>query len=231
MNTSNMNKEYVLQTKNLEKSYILGEEEIKVLKGINFNLAKGEFVSIMGPSGSGKSTLLNIIGCLDKPTSGNYILGGKNVETLTEDELAAIRNHRIGFVFQNFNLLPKMDIWSNVEMPLIYGNVSKKERHDLVEASLKRLGLLERRKHRPNEISGGQKQRVAIARALVKNPSIILADEPTGNLDSVTTRDILKLFKELNNEGNTILIITHEKEVAEQTQRILHLKDGELSEI
>ncbi len=221
---------YVLETLDLRKSYTLGREEIPVLRDINLRVELREFVAIMGPSGSGKSTLLNILGCLDKPSTGRYLLDGAPVDQMTEEQLAGIRNHKIGFVFQNFNLLPKLDLWSNVELPLIYGNVAKQERKDLVERALRRLGLWERRRHRPNEISGGQKQRVAIARALVKRPAIILADEPTGNLDSHTTAEILDLLRELNAEGNTILIITHEHDVALQTRRVLHLIDGALME-
>ncbi|OGJ84188.1 MAG: macrolide ABC transporter ATP-binding protein [Candidatus Raymondbacteria bacterium RifOxyA12_full_50_37] len=218
----------VLETKDLCKSYYLGNDAIQVLFDVNLCVRKGDFSAIMGPSGSGKSTLLNILGCLDTPTSGEYLLNGLPVKTLSQSRLADIRNREIGFVFQNFNLLPKLDVFSNVELPLIYGNVSKKERHALVEESLKSLGLWERRHHRPNEISGGQKQRAAIARALVKKPCIILADEPTGNLDSVTTHEILELFKELNARGNTILVITHESEVAGTTNKVFHIRDGRL---
>lgn len=219
----------VLETRNLCKSYHLGKEPVPVLFDVNMKVERGEFVAIMGPSGSGKSTLLNIIGCLDTPSSGEYLLGGTNVSLFSQEELAEVRNRRIGFVFQNFNLLPKLTITRNVELPLIYGNVPKGERKDLVEQSLTRLGLWERRQHRPNEISGGQKQRVALARALVKKPSMILADEPTGNLDSSTTAEIMALLKELNREGNTILVITHEQDVADQAQRVLHLLDGRLN--
>lgn len=225
-----MENNIVIETSNLYKSYRLGSEYISVLKNINIRIYEGDFLSVMGPSGSGKSTLLNILGCLDTPTEGEYLLAGKSVNRLSQGELAEIRNRQIGFIFQNFNLLPKLDIWSNVELPLIYGNIAKKQRRTLVEEVLKRLGLWERRHHRPSEISGGQKQRTAIARALVKQPSVILADEPTGNLDSTTTSEIITLLKELNAEGNTIFVITHEEEVARQTARIFHLNDGELRE-
>ncbi len=216
----------VIETQELCKSYSLGGERIPVLRNLNIAIAPKEFVSIMGPSGSGKSTLLNILGCLDKPSCGRYFLDGHPVDRLSEEQLAGIRNHKIGFIFQNFNLLPKLDLWSNIELPLIYGNVPRGERRELVESSLQRLGIWERRHHRPSEISGGQKQRAAIARALVKRPAIILADEPTGNLDSHTTAEILHLLQDLNNEGNTILVITHEHDVAARTQRVLHLVDG-----
>jgi len=222
--------ENVLETKKLYKSYRLGQEDIPVLYDINMKVEKGEILSIMGPSGSGKSTLLNILGCLDVPSEGTYHLKGRDVSLLSQEELAEIRNQEVGFVFQNFNLLPKLNIWSNVELPLIYGNVQKQKRQELVEIVLKRLGLLERRNHRPNEISGGQKQRVAIARALVKRPSVIFADEPTGNLDSTNTAEILELLRELNAEGNTILVITHERDVAQETNRIINLLDGRISE-
>lgn len=217
---------FVIQTQDLCKSYSLGGEEIPVLRNLNIAVASKEFVSIMGPSGSGKSTLLNILGCLDKPSCGQYFLDGVPVGQLTQEQLAGIRNHKIGFIFQNFNLLPKLDLLSNIELPLIYGNVPRHERKELVESSMRRLGIWERRHHKPSEISGGQKQRAAIARALVKRPAIILADEPTGNLDSHTTAEILNLLQDLNNEGNTILMITHEKDVAARTRRVLHLVDG-----
>jgi putative ABC transport system ATP-binding protein len=218
----------VIETRDIKKSYKLGNTEVPVLHGLSFSVGKGEFVSIMGPSGSGKSTLLNILGCLDVPTSGEYLLNGMDVARFSETELAEVRNRTIGFVFQNFNLLPKLDISANVELPLIYGNVPRKKRRELVEKILVRLGLWERRHHKPNEISGGQKQRTAIARALVKEPSVILADEPTGNLDSATTAEILDLFRQLHAEGNTLAIITHEIEVAAVSERQYHIRDGYL---
>lgn len=218
----------VIETRNLVKSYKLGAESVPVLQNVNIKIAEGEYSAIMGQSGSGKSTLLNILGCLDTPQKGEYLFNGRPVSTFSASQLADIRNREIGFVFQNFNLLPKLTIFANVELPLIYGNLGKRERKLKVENVLKRFGLWERRAHRPNEISGGQKQRVAIARALVKNPAIILADEPTGNLDSHTTEEILKVFDELHRDGNTILVITHEQEVGLRAQRLLRLKDGSI---
>jgi len=218
----------VLETRDLRKSYLLGKEEVPVLHGISLKIPKGDFAAIMGPSGSGKSTLLNILGCLDTPTSGEYLLNNLPVASFSPSELADVRNKTIGFVFQNFSLLPKLDIFSNVELPLIYGHIPKKERHERVDAILSELGLYERRRHKPNEISGGQKQRTALARALVKQPAIILADEPTGNLDSATTQEILSLFADLNSKGNTILVITHEHEVASKALTQYHLRDGRL---
>lgn len=218
----------VIETRNLVKSYKLGAESVPVLQNVNIKIAEGEYSAIMGQSGSGKSTLLNILGCLDTPQKGEYLFNGRSVSTFSASQLADIRNREIGFVFQNFNLLPKLTIFANVELPLIYGNLGKRERKLKVENVLKRFGLWERRAHRPNEISGGQKQRVAIARALVKNPAIILADEPTGNLDSHTTEEILKVFDELHRDGNTILVITHEQEVGLRAQRLLRLKDGSI---
>lgn len=224
------NTDVILQTTNLCKSYYLGKETLQVLFDVNLTVHMGDFVAIMGPSGSGKSTLLNILGCLDTPTSGDYFLNTKSIKGLSQSRLADIRNHDIGFVFQNFNLLPKLNLTANVELPLIYGNVPGEKRKQLVESTLKQLGLWERRNHRPNEISGGQKQRTALARALVKKPSIILADEPTGNLDSTTTQEILNLLHQLHEQGNTILVITHELEVARRAGKIYHLRDGVLSE-
>lgn len=220
--------ESVIETRNLVKSYKLGTDKVPVLHNVNIKIAKGDYCAIMGQSGSGKSTLLNILGCLDIPDKGEYLFNERSVATFSSSQLADIRNREIGFVFQNFNLLPKLTIFANVELPLIYGNVGKKERKIKVETVLKRFGLWERHAHKPNEISGGQKQRVAIARALVKNPAVILADEPTGNLDSHTTEEILKVFDELHNDGNTILVITHEQEVGLRAQRLLRLKDGRI---
>jgi putative ABC transport system ATP-binding protein len=218
----------VIQTVDLVKQYFLGKESISVLRSINLSVEKGEYVAIMGQSGAGKSTLLNILGCLDKPSSGEYLINSIKISSMNETQLAQIRNSEIGFVFQNFNLLPKLDVGGNIELPLIYANISSKERKLRVEAVMKRLGIWERRRHKPNEISGGQKQRVAIARALVKKPSIILADEPTGNLDSQTTQEILSVFRELNNEGNTIVLITHEHDVASNAGRTIKLSDGRI---
>jgi putative ABC transport system ATP-binding protein len=216
----------VIQTVNLYKSYYLGKETIPVLHDINITVQRGDYFAIMGPSGSGKSTLLNILGCLDTPTAGEYRINGQPVNNYSQNQLASLRNREIGFIFQNFNLLPKLDIVGNVELPLIYANIGKKERLARIEVILRRLGLWERRRHKPNEISGGQKQRVAIARALVKNPSLILADEPTGNLDSTTSFDIMNLIRDLHAEGNTILLITHESDIAAYAPHTIKLKDG-----
>lgn len=220
----------VIETRNLCKSYFLKTEEVPVLRQVNFTVHEGDFISIMGHSGAGKSTLLNILACLDKPSSGAYHFRGRDIAQCSDSELADIRNHEIGFVFQNFNLLPKLTIFGNVELPLIYANVPARKRKDLVAKQLKRFGLWERRKHKPNEISGGQKQRVAIARALVKNPAVIFADEPTGNLDSHTTEEILAILDEISAEGNTIIMITHEKDVAERAKRAIRIADGAIFE-
>ena len=216
----------VIRTLNIDKSYFLGKERISVLKSIGLVVERGEYVAIMGQSGAGKSTLLNILACLDTPTSGDYFFNGENIAALSENRLADIRNRDIGFVFQNFNLLPKLTIAANVELPLIYNNTPRALRQTRVREMLERFGLWERRRHKPNEISGGQKQRVALARALVKNPSVIFADEPTGNLDSHTTGEILAVFDTLSHEGNTIIMITHEHDVARHASRVIHLVDG-----
>lgn len=216
----------MITIKDLRKVYGQGEIRVEALKGVDFHVDRGEFVSIMGPSGSGKSTLMNILGCLDKATEGSYELDGHAIETIPSNELAHIRNKKIGFVFQSFNLLPKLTALKNVELPLIYMGVSKEERTEKAVTALKRVGLEDRMDHHPNELSGGQKQRVAIARALATDPSIILADEPTGNLDSHSTDEILKLFETLNKEGKTIIIVTHEDEVAHRSKRILLFRDG-----
>lgn len=218
----------VIQIDKLCKNYLLGKETISVLRDISFTVNEGEYVAIMGQSGAGKSTLLNILGCLDTPSSGRFLLNKWVISDLKQAQLADIRNKFIGFVFQNFNLLPKLDIESNVELALIYGNVSKRERKKRVQEVLEKLGLWERRKHKPNEISGGQKQRVAIARAIIKKPTLILADEPTGNLDSTTTSEILDMFRTLNQQGNTILLITHDITVAQSAQRTIKLVDGRI---
>ncbi len=218
----------MLKVKNLRKVYGEGETCVEALRGIDFEIREGEFVSIMGPSGSGKSTLMNILGCLDKSTDGIYELDGHQIQDIPTNELAQIRNKKIGFVFQSFNLLPKLTALKNVELPMIYMGLSKEERIQRASEALDRVGLGDRMNHRPNEMSGGQRQRVAVARALATNPAIILADEPTGNLDSHSTDDILKLFETLNEEGKTIIIVTHEDEVAERTKRMLLFKDGQL---
>jgi len=216
----------VIQIKQLKKTYFLGSVKVKALRGVSFEINSGEFISIMGPSGSGKSTLMHIIGCLDYPSNGKYFLSGQDVSKLNDNQLALFRNQKIGFVFQQFNLLPKATILRNVELPLTYSKTHSKNKKQLAIQALEEVGLGNRLKHRPNEISGGQKQRVAIARALVNHPSIILADEPTGNLDSKTGRDIMKMIKELHNNGNTIVLVTHEPEIAQYSQRVIHLKDG-----
>lgn len=205
---------------------MLGELSLEVLKGINLDVNKGDFVAIMGPSGSGKSTLLNIIGCLDSPTTGAYLFEGMDISGKTDDELAEIRNKKIGFVFQTFNLLPRFSAFMNVELPLLYANLTADERKDRVSKMLKKVGMEHRLRHAPNELSGGEQQRVAIARALVMNPSVILADEPTGNLDSRSGSEIVAIFKELNNEGVTIIMVTHEMDVAREANKILTIKDG-----
>ncbi|MGM0588616.1 MAG: ABC transporter ATP-binding protein [Bacteroidota bacterium] len=218
----------IIEIENLERSYQMGTTVVRALRGIDFRVQKNEFVAIMGPSGSGKSTLMNMIGCLDTPTSGSYILNNRNVSELNDAELAEVRNREIGFVFQTFNLLPRTDCLANVELPLIYSGIGARERKEMARKTLERVGLGDRVDHKPNELSGGQRQRVAIARALVNNPSIILADEPTGNLDTKTGQEIMELFEELHRQGNTILLVTHEPEIAEHARRIIFLRDGKI---
>ena len=215
----------------MSKIYEMGENKVYALDHINLNIKKHEFVSIIGPSGSGKSTLMNMLGCLDVPTEGTYILDGKLISKLSDNELADIRNKKIGFVFQGFNLLTKLTAIENVELPLIYQNVSTKERRERAKKALESVGLLERINHTPNELSGGQQQRVAIARALITNPPLILADEPTGNLDSKSGKEVMEIFKNLNEQGNTIVLITHDNDVAKQAKRIIRIQDGKLSEV
>ena len=216
----------MIEISNLSKTYLLGEIPVHAIADISFRINTGEFVAIMGPSGSGKSTLLNLLGCLDLPSSGEYLLEHFNIRSLKPNQLAEVRNKRIGFVFQNFNLLPRASALENVELPLIYGR-TKNSREIALEA-LKKVGLSERSKHRPNELSGGEQQRVAIARAIVNKPAIVLADEPTGNLDTKTGKDILDIFSSLNNEGTTIIIVTHEKDIAALAKRTIEMKDGNI---
>ena len=216
----------MLEIKKITKVYKMGEVLVNALRGVSFHINKGQFVAIMGPSGSGKSTLMHIIGCLDHPTEGIFIMDGEDISKVNDNKLAEIRNKKIGFVFQQFNLLARTTILYNVEVPLIYAGVNSKKRKKLAEQALENVGLSNRLKHRPNEISGGEKQRAAIARALVNNPLIILADEPTGNLDSKNGEEIMKIFNKLHQEGHTIIMVTHELEVAKYAQRIIHLHDG-----
>jgi putative ABC transport system ATP-binding protein len=218
----------LIETNDLWKTYTMGDEEIHALRGVSIQIEKGEYVAIMGPSGSGKSTLMNLIGCLDTPTKGTYLLNGKQVSTMNDNELARIRNEEIGFVFQTFNLLPRASALHNVELPLVYAGISSKERLNRARASLEKVELGSRMNHKPNELSGGQRQRVAIARALVNNPSLLLADEPTGNLDSKTGVEIMALFARLHEAGNTIVLVTHEADVAAHAHRQILIRDGKV---
>lgn len=216
----------IIEIKELKKSYFLPKLQIEILKGIDVEVETGEFVAIMGPSGSGKSTLLNIMGCLDRPTEGTYFLEGLDISAKNDNELAELRNRKFGFVFQSFNLLPRFPAWKNVEIPLVYSGVAPKERKEKALRMLERVGLLERAEHKPNELSGGEQQRVAIARALVNSPAVIYADEPTGNLDSKSGTEIMKMFKDLHEEGVTIILVTHDRDVAGQTERTITVRDG-----
>src|SRR5499433_175492 len=219
----------VIKTQGLTKVYEMGAEQVHALRGIDVEIHKGEYVAIMGPSGSGKSALMNLIGCLDSPSSGKYWLAGRLVSELDDDELAYIRNKEIGFVFQTFNLLPRATALHNVELPLIYNGTPRSQRIEMAKIALQRVDLADRMNHKPNELSGGQRQRVAIARALVNNPSILLADEPTGNLDSQTSNEIMSFFDELHQQGNTIILVTHEHDIAEHAHRVLHILDGRIN--
>jgi len=219
----------VIRTTELTKTYQMGAEEVHALCGVNVEIRKGEYVAIMGPSGSGKSTLMNLIGCLDTPTAGQYWLAGRLVSELDDDELAYIRNKEIGFVFQTFNLLPRATALHNVELPLIYNGTPAEERLEKAKQALARVELMDRMNHKPNELSGGQRQRVAIARALVNSPSIVLADEPTGNLDSRTGEEIMALFENLHSQGNTMIVVTHENDVAQHAHRIIYIRDGKIA--
>lgn len=216
----------IIHLESIEKSYYMGKQAIPVLKGITLDILKNEYVALMGPSGSGKSTLMNILGCLDSPTAGRYILNGQDVSTMQDDELATVRNQEIGFVFQQFNLLPRLTAAENVALPLVYAGITKKLRTEMALAVLDKVGLAERSHHRPNEMSGGQCQRVAIARALVNNPSLILADEPTGNLDSKTSVEIMDIFGKIQSSGNTVVLVTHEEDIANHAHRVVRLRDG-----
>ena len=216
----------LITTHDLWKTYVMGDEEIHALRGLSINIEKGEYVAIMGPSGSGKSTLMNLIGCLDTPTKGSYLLNGKEVAAMNDDDLARIRNEEIGFVFQTFNLLPRATALHNVELPLVYAGVSSKDRQQRAMQALEKVELTSRSTHRPNELSGGQRQRVAIARALVNSPSILLADEPTGNLDSVTSEEIMRVFGDLHAAGQTVIMVTHEPDIAAHAERVVVLRDG-----
>ncbi len=218
----------VIHLSDIRKSYFMGKQELQVLKGISIDIMKNEYVALMGPSGSGKSTLMNILGCLDSPTSGTYILNGNDVSKMPDNELAEIRNKEIGFVFQQFNLLPRLTALENVALPLVYAGISKKQRNDMAMEVLRKVDLMDRSHHKPNEMSGGQCQRVAIARALVNNPSMILADEPTGNLDTKTSYEIMEIFNKIHSDGNTVVLVTHEEDISKYAHRIIRLRDGVL---
>ncbi len=224
-------KKDMIQFKDVSKIYRMGENSLRALDHANMHIREGEFVSIIGPSGSGKSTLMNIVGCLDLADEGEYFLDGQEIRTYKEDQLARIRNEKIGFVFQNFNLIGKMTAWDNIELPLIYQRLPRARRKERVEEALRRVGLYDRRTHRPTELSGGQQQRVAIARAISTRPSLFLADEPTGNLDSRTGEEIMGIFRELHEEGNTIVLITHDPSVADKAQRQIRIRDGKVQEL
>jgi putative ABC transport system ATP-binding protein len=219
---------HLIEARDLWRTYAMGAEEIHALRGVSFTIQAGEYLAVMGPSGSGKSTLMNLVGCLDTPTRGTYVLRGKVVSQMNDDELAAVRNREIGFVFQTFNLLPRATALHNVELPMVYAGISKEERLERARRALDMVDLGDRVTHRPNELSGGQRQRVAIARALVMGPSILLADEPTGNLDSATGEEIMRLFERLYHDGHTIILVTHEKDIADHAHRTIHIRDGQI---
>lgn len=216
----------VIKLEDIRKSYFMGKQELQVLKGITLDILRNEYVALMGPSGSGKSTLMNILGCLDSPSDGKYILNGHDVSTMLDNELAEIRNKEIGFVFQQFNLLPRLSALENVALPLVYAGIPKKIRTEMAEEVLRKVDLSDRSHHKPNELSGGQCQRVAIARALVNNPSIILADEPTGNLDTKTSYEIMSIFSKIHDDGNTVVLVTHEEDISNYAKRVIRLRDG-----
>lgn len=218
----------VIHLEEIKKNYIMGRQELQVLKGISLDIKRNEYVALMGPSGSGKSTLMNILGCLDSPSSGKYILNGHDVSTMLDNNLADIRNKEIGFVFQQFNLLPRLSALENVALPLVYAGINKKTRLEMAQEVLRKVDLMDRSHHKPNELSGGQCQRVAIARALVNNPSIILADEPTGNLDTKTSYEIMNIFAQIHDEGNTVVLVTHEEDISNYAKRVIRLRDGVL---
>lgn len=216
----------VIKLEDIRKSYFMGKQELQVLKGVTLDILRNEYVALMGPSGSGKSTLMNILGCLDSPSDGKYILNGHDVSTMLDNELAEIRNKEIGFVFQQFNLLPRLSALENVALPLVYAGIPKKIRNEMAEEVLRKVDLADRSHHKPNELSGGQCQRVAIARALVNNPSIILADEPTGNLDTKTSYEIMNIFSKIHEDGNTVVLVTHEEDISNYAKRVIRLRDG-----
>ena len=218
----------IIHAEDLWRTYQMGAEEIQALRGVTFEIQKGEYVAVMGPSGSGKSTLMNLIGCLDTPSKGRYVLRGKVVSEMNDDELAAVRNREIGFVFQTFNLLPRATALHNVELPLVYAGIPKEKRLEQAKHALEMVDLADRMTHKPNELSGGQRQRVAVARALVMNPSILLADEPTGNLDTATGEEIMRLFERLHDQGHTIILVTHEKDIADHARRTISIRDGRI---
>lgn len=221
----------LISIKNLTKTYVLGEQIVNALKGVSLDINKGEYVALMGPSGSGKSTLMNIMGCLDSPSQGEYWLNQKEVSKMSDSELSGVRNEEIGFVFQTFNLLNRMTALENVALPLVYSGVSRKDREERASLVLERVGLQDRMLHKPNELSGGQRQRVAVARALVNNPNLLLADEPTGNLDTKTSHEIMALFEEIHNQGNTIVLVTHEEDIAQHAKSIVRLRDGMIEKV